>query len=369
MTRVSVFVPTLTGGGAERVMLTLAEGFADRGMDTDLVLVNARGAYVDEVPDSVNLVDLQSRRALTAIPKFSMYLLRRRPQVVLSTLPTANVLALGGKVIMAGRVRVVVRVANNYSERLAHGGFKQRVVWRILWSLLPLADALVTVSRGVQDDIRTLAPHAAHKMVTIYNPTFSARNLELAGEDPEHPWLCHNREVPVVLAAGRLTAAKDHATLIRAFAQLRSWEPARLVILGEGPERSNLRHLARELEVSDHVNMPGFVSNPFSYMARADVFVLPSRHEGFPNVLVQAMSCGTPVISTQCRSGPDEILKDGELGYLVPVGDSIGMANAIREELKCPHAAGRLIERASDFTVSASVDRYLEVMLNRRSWR
>ena len=365
MTRVSVFVPTLSGGGAERAMLTLAEGFADRGVDTDLVLVNAAGAYSGDVPESVNLVNLQSRRALTAVPKFSAYLLRRRPHVVLSTLPTANLLALGGKVLMAGQVRVVIRVANNYSERLAQGGLKQRVVWRLLWSLFPLANAVVTVSRGVEHDLRTLAPHAAHKMVTLYNPTFSARNAELAEEDPLHSWLCHDREVPVVLTAGRLTVAKDHATLIRAFAHLRSWEPARLVILGEGPERSNLRHLAQELGVSDHVDMPGFVSNPYSYMARADVFALSSRHEGFPNVLVQAMSCGTPVVSTNCRSGPAEILKDGGLGHLVPVGDWHGMANALRETLQHPHPAEDLVSQASTFSVSASVDRYLDVMLNR----
>ena len=365
MTKVAVFVPNLTGGGAERVMLTLAEGFADRGMDTDLVLINASGDYIDEVPDSVNLVDLRSRRAHTAIPGFSLYLLRRRPQVVVSTLPGANLLALGGKVVMGGFVRVVVRIENNYSERLAHGRLRQRFLWWLLRGFLPLADAIVTVSNGVQDDLATLAPHAAHKMVTIYNPTFSPRNVELADVDPDHPWLSQDHEVPVVLAAGRLMWVKDHATLLRAFAQLRTWMPARLVILGEGPESNQLQSLARALGVSDHVDMLGFVPNPFAYMARADVFALPSLYEGFPNVLVQAMSCGTSVVSTDCRSGPDEILKSGELGHLVPVGDWLEMANALREALKHPHPAEELVARASIFNLTASVGDYLDVMLNR----
>ena len=155
---------------------------------------------------------------------------------------------------------------------------------------------------------------------------------------------------------------KDQATLLRAFAGVIRSRPARLVVLGVGPEREKLLELAKSLNVSQLMDLPGFEVNPFAYMSKSKVFVLSSRYEGFPNVLVQAMACGTPVVSTDCRSGPREILEDGRWGHLVPVGDWRTMSEAILGTLDNPVPSDRLIARASDFSADASIDLYLEVL-------
>ena len=184
---------------------------------------------------------------------------------------------------------------------------------------------------------------------------------EQAAMPVEHPWF-GDTGVPVVLSVGRLAPAKDHATLLRAFARVVSSQPARLVILGEGSERGNLLRLAEQLGISEHVDLPGFQVNPFAYMARSRLLAHSSQYEGSPNVLVQAMACGTPVVSTDCDHGPREILEGGKWGRLVPVGDAEAMAEAILETLRDPIEPEVLVSRASVYSAEASVDRYMEVL-------
>ena len=342
-------------------MLNIAAGLAERGMSVDLVLVRAEGEYLSQMPDGARLIDLNSHRTATSFLKLIRYLRRERPVVLLSTLAHANVVALMAKLLIGGSLRVVARMENTFSEMFDNGAFKQRQTLRLLKRLLPAADGIVAVSRGVSDDLCALIPAASHKIMTIYNPVVWPDHAEKAAAPVEHPWFNY-KSAPVVLSAGRLTTVKDHATLLRAFAEVLRSRPARLVILGVGPERENLLETAERLKVSRHVDLPGFEINPFAYMSRSKVFVLSSRYEGFPNVLVQAMACGTPVVSTDCRSGPGEILEDGKWGRLVPVGDSHSMARAILETLDNPIPADCLISRASAYSVEASVDRYLEVL-------
>ena len=184
---------------------------------------------------------------------------------------------------------------------------------------------------------------------------------DLAAETPAHPWL-RDPKVPVCLAAGRLCPQKDYPTLIRAFATLAETRPLRLLILGDGPDRADLESLIRQLGLADRVALPGFAENPFSAMARAGVFVLSSAWEGLPGVLIQAMACGTPVVATDCPSGPREVLVDGRYGPLVPVGDPEALAQAIGETLDRPLGAELLKARASDFELAAVTRRYLEVL-------
>ena len=185
---------------------------------------------------------------------------------------------------------------------------------------------------------------------------------EQAAVDVEHAWF-GDGGAPVILAAGRLSGEKDYPTLLRAFAEVVGSRSARLVILGQGVERESLLELAERLGVSDRFDLPGFDVNPFRYMSRASVFVLSSRYEGFPNVLAQAMACGAPVVSTDCRSGPSEMLEGGRWGRLVPVGDWRAMARAIEATLDDPMPAEELKARASVYSVEASVERYLQVVL------
>ena len=362
---IALFVPSLHGGGAERVMLDIAAGLVDRGVPVHLVLVKAEGQYLDLVPDGVRLIDLNSHRAATSLFKLVRYIRRERPVALLSTLTQASVIALFAKLMLRGQLRVVTRIANTYSEEFATGSFKHRQALRFLRGLFPMADGIVVVSIGVADDLQALVPNMSHKVTTIYNPVVRPQIVDQAQTHSEHPWFSH-RTAPVILSAGRLTTVKDHATLLKAFALVFLKRRVRLVILGDGPERDTLLELAERLQLSEQVDLPGFKVNPFTYMSKARAFVLSSRYEGFPNVLVQAMACGTPVVSTDCLSGPSEILEDGKWGHLVPVGDWRAMAEAIIETLDNPIPSEQLISRASIYSADASIDRYLEVLTGSR---
>ena len=276
-------------------------------------------------------------------------------------------IALVARILLRGRLRVVTRIANTYSEELATGSFKHRVALRLLKFLFPVADRIVAVSQGVADDLSEMHPAISARVTTIYNPVFRAEMVEQAAAPVNHSWF-ETETAPVVVSVGRLATVKDHSTLLRAFAEVLRSRQARLVILGEGPERENLLELAARLSVAQYVDLPGFKLNPFAYMSKAKVFALSSRYEGFPNVLVQAMACGTPVVSTDCRSGPTEILECGRWGQLVPVGDWRAMAGAIIETLNNPVPSDHLISRAAVYSADASIDRYLEVLTGTVNW-
>ena len=343
------------------MMLSIATGLMARGVTVDLVLVSAEGEHMSEVPDGVRLIDFGSNRTASGILKFFLYLRKERPCALLTTLPQTIVVALVGKLLVGRCLRVVVRIQNTFTEVFDNGSFKQRQTLRLMKLLLPTADRIVSISQGVAADLSQVVPAASHKISTIYSPVVWPDHAEKAAASVDHPWFDVEGD-PVILSAGRLTTVKDHATLLRAFAEVVRLRPARLVILGVGPERGNLLELAESLKVSQHVDLPGFKINPFAYMARSKLFVLSSRYEGFANVLPEAMACGTPVVSTDCRSGPREILEGGKWGRLVPIGDWRTMAEAILETLDNPVPSERLIARASDFSADASIDRYLEVL-------
>ena len=242
-------------------MLGLASGLAARGVPVDLVLVRAEGEYLAELPDGVRLIDLGSSRTAASLLKLVRYLRRERPEVVLSALTPTNVVALIAKLLFRKDIRVVVREDNTFTEEFDNGSFKERGVLRVLKWLLPAADGIVTVSQGVAADLRSVAPAASHKVITIYNPVVWPDHTERAASSVDHPWF-QDQSIPVVLSVGRLVPVKEHASLLRAFAHLLEARPARLVILGEGPERRNLTEIAERLGISRHVDMPGFEPNP-----------------------------------------------------------------------------------------------------------
>ena len=362
--RVALYISSMHGGGAERVMLDVATGLTERGMSVDLVLREAKGPYLDLVPKDVRIIDLNSHRIAASFPKLLRYIWRERPIALLSSLHTSNVPALTAKLLSGGTLRVVVRQENTFTEQFKTTKFKDRQTLRVLKWLLPLADGIVAVSQGVADDLRQVVHNASHKVTTIYNPVIWPDHAEKASARIEHPWFNDERP-PVILSAGRLVPQKDHATLLKAFTEILHSRPARLVILGVGPERDNLLAMAERLGVSQHVDLLGFKLNPFAYMSKSSVFVLSSRYEGFGNVLVEAMACGTPVVSTDCRTGPREILQNGKWGPLVPVGDWRSMAKAILAILDNAIPASRLISRASNYSAEASIDRHVEVLIGK----
>ena len=372
----ALFLSGLAGGGAQRRMLLLARGFAARGYRVDVVVARAEGPYRAAISPSARLVALDSsvarlpgirtRRGLWVLATtraLAAYLARERPDVVLSTSTPANLAALAARALAHSPARVVVSVNLNLS---AATGPRQRFWGPALRGLARRAyrraDAVIAVSQGVGEDLaRVLAlPHPP--IVTIPNPLPIAEIEEKARAPLAHPWL-ESRAPPILLAVGKLKLQKDYPTLIRAFARVRARRPARLLILGEGEERPKLERLVRELGLAQDVALPGFAENPWAWMARASVFALSSAWEGFSNVVAEALACGCPVVSTDCPSGPSEMLDDGAFGTLVPVGDDRALAEALLETLEKPRDPARLRARASAFSVDTAVDRYLDVLV------
>ena len=389
---VALFARSLSGGGGvERVVVQLAGALSARGHRVDLVLARAKGRFLSELDDAVRVVDLRAppavcalptllRRPRTAlalappmihpgvaqvigaIPRLSRYLRRERPDTLLAALDYANVCAIVARELAGSFTRVIVSVHNHMSSasakpdrpHLSHIVALTRRYYRG-------ADAVVCVSKGVADDLKRQTKLPSAQVLTIYNPVVHARIATLAQALPPHPWL-EDASVPVVLGAGKLRPQKDFHTLIRAFAQLRQRRRARLIILGEGPQRDALETLIRDLNLSDDVSLPGFQPNPYAYMARAAAFVLSSAWEGFGNVLVEAMACACPVLSTDCPSGPAEILAHGRYGRLVPVGDHEALSVAMRDTLDSPGDVDAASVRAREFTVERSTDCYEKIL-------
>lgn len=327
-----LFLPSLGGGGAERVMLDLASGLVAAGLKVQLLLATSVRSGLIDIPDGLEVVHLGARRVATSLIALFFHLRRNRPRAVLSTLEHSNVAMLLVTRFLP-EIRVCVREANTLSRDLLPDSMGNRILLIFMQLLYPHADTVIAVSHGVANELKRQLAVPETKLEVISNPVITERILAGSREKFDHQWFGAG-EPPVLVAAGRLTPQKDFPTLLRAFARVRLRTPCRLIILGEGELRAELQALAVELQVVQDVEFPGFVTNPFPYMVQADVFVLSSAWEGLPNVLIQAIALGTPVVSTDCPSGPSEIVEDGRYGRLVPVADDYLMSEAILEMLK-----------------------------------
>jgi glycosyltransferase involved in cell wall biosynthesis len=359
-----MFVPTLEWGGAEHILLTLAEGFLKQGHAVDLVVVRAAGGLLPSVPAGVRLIELGTRHVISSVPALVRYLRREQPLALLSTLNRANAVAVLATRLARRQTRVVIRQACNpqYSGSFKYGSVATAMLDRaIIRCVYPLADAVIAVSSGVADDL-SQRMHAHRTAIDVVpNPVVTSELLNLAGLPLDHEWFAEAAP-PVVLGTGRLTAVKQFDVLIKAFACVRQNHDARLIILGEGDERPRLEALVRELRLDHDVSLPGFVQNPFAFMAKASVFVLSSAFEGLPGALIQALACGTNVVATDCHSGPREILQGGRFGKLVPVADVPALADAISSALRAPRIGGNATEAWLPYTVSVGDDANLQVL-------
>jgi glycosyltransferase involved in cell wall biosynthesis len=356
---VALLLPTLGGGGAERVMVDLAGAFVELGREVDVVVASRRHAAVMALPAGVGLVELGSARVATALVPLARYLRRERPRALLSTLEHVNVAALLARRVVPG-MRVVVREANTVGQAMADdGGLSRQLLWAMRRTY-PRADAAIAVSAGVADALTVSLGVPRERVALINNPVITPRLQEGASQPLDHPWFAAG-EPPVVLGVGRLALQKRFDTLLEAFAAARARVACRLVILGEGEQRGELEGLARGLGVAEDVDLKGFVDNPFAYMARAGAFVLSSAYEGLPNALIQAMALGAPAVATDCPSGPREILDGGRLGALVEVGDSAAMADAIVDVLERPRSEPPP-EWYRRYGLDTVARRYLEVL-------
>ena len=362
MTDIAFFLVNLDGGGAEKVMLSLANGFAERGLKVDLVLVKLTGEYLSLISPQVRVVNLDHPRLITSLPLLVKYLKQHRPKLLISALEDPNTLAIIAKILARVPTRIVVTVHNHLTRYSTQSKELKRKLtpWFVRW-LFPFADEIVAVSQGVADDAAKVSRLAPSKIKTIYNPIFTTDLIAKFQEPIDCDWLLNDR-IPVILGVGRLTKQKDFATLIRAIAIVKQQYPVRSILLGQGEELPYLENLVKELDLINDVAFLGFVANPYAYMSKAKILVMSSVYEGFGNVLVEGMLAGIPVVSTNCKSGPSEILADGKYGNLADVGDASSLAIAIIDTLKNPLHPDILRKRGQEFSLAAALEQYHQLL-------
>ncbi|HBB31518.1 MAG TPA: glycosyl transferase [Cyanobacteria bacterium UBA8803] len=373
-TRIAILIPKLDVGGAERVVLNLLKGMLKTALEIeiDLVLASAEGQWLNEIPSEIRVVNLKTPfgPTLKTISRVTFplahYLRTEKPDVVLSNLWYYNVFA----VIAVALARITTRLI-----LIEHGSFsplkkfpRRTMLWLLpllMRYLYPYANYIVTVSKGLAQELTADLNLKPSLIKTIYNPVIDERLYQGAQQSVTHPWF-NDREIPVILGVGRLSDIKNFPTLIRAFALVLKQQPARLVILGDGEDKPKLIALVRELGLEDNVALLGFLDNPYAYMARSHVFVLSSASEAFGNVIVESLALGTPVVSTNCPNGPDEILDNGKYGELVSVGDSEAMAQAILRVLSGNYKS---VEPGwlEQFTLASVTHQYLDIIGIRRT--
>lgn len=389
---VAFLLNDLALGGAERVMISLCNALAARGIQCEMLLSKRQGPLIGELSDAVEVTLLPTSRQwrwmpaivklartspellsyllaksppgfVRRLPALRDYLRREQPDAMFSTLTGNNLLAVWAAELAKVPTRIALRIATTLSVDYARDEtVSPQASPALLRRWYPQAHKIVCVSEGVRSDLEGFINRPLTGLETIYNPLDLERITRLSKAPVAHPWL--DGDGPAcILALGRLEPAKDYATLMRAFARVSAERPARLIVLGEGNDRSMLTALADELGLTAHVDLHGDVANPFAFLARADLYVLSSAYEGCPNALMEAMACGCRIVSTDCPSGPRELLKQGALGSLVPVGDPEALGEAMLEALDRTPATQPLMARAADYDLPRIAERYSQVLL------
>jgi glycosyltransferase involved in cell wall biosynthesis len=390
---VALFLSAFRGGGAERVCLDLARAFSTLGCRVDLVVCRREGELLSQVPREIRTVELgvsplrqviyslvrlpretarallglllrTSRRKIRTLPSLEGYLIEERPDVLLASSSIPNLLALWAVRLTGMHTRLIIKQDSSLvtNGRKGNDPFRRRLPF-FMSSWYPQAYEIIAVSNGIAHELYEVLGIPEERIRVIYNPVDLDRIASRAAEPLDDPWF-RRGEPPVILAAGRLIPQKDYPTLLYAFSRLRRNKQLRLLILGEGKERSRLEAMIRDFGLAEDVRLPGFQPNPYPYMARAAVFVLSSTSEGLANVVIEALACGIPVVSTACPHGPAEILENGKYGRLVPVGNPEALAQAIESTLtgKIDHHNGA--KRAKDFELATVAQQYLRLLFH-----
>jgi glycosyltransferase involved in cell wall biosynthesis len=357
-------IPTLGGGGAERVTVNLANELAVRGYSIDVVLAKAIGDFINDLHADVRVVNLKVERLREVFLPLSHYLRQTKPAAILACMWPLSVIALCARRFAHVNARVVVAEHTTWSRDPALRSPASRWLARTtMYRTFPWANGVVAVSQGAADDLARFSGLARKRVSVIYNPVVGApRPPTTMRLNPLDWWSGAHRRV---LAVGTLNLRKDYVTLLTAFAHLCQHADVRLLILGEGECRCALEAQSRLLGLEGILFMPGFVRNPSPYFQRADLLVLSSTCEALPTVIIEALAAGTPVVSTDCPSGPREILSDGRFGSLIPVGDATALAAAMAGSLTATHDKAALTERAQDFSIEKAADQYEKLLVGR----
>ncbi len=345
------------------MIANLCQALVKAPIDLDVLLIKAQGPYVDRLPDSANIISLRAQHSLTSVWEMARYLKRERPDALLAIKHRGILAALRARQLAMTDTPISGRIGTTVSAALANKSSQRRQRWyKAMRKHYPKLENLIAVSQGVADDVLDITSMSESRVTVVRNPTVTPDMLAAATESPHHPWLSADSTVPVIMGVGRLTAQKDFATLIAAFARVRLQREARLIILGDGRLRAEIIEQAAALGVEEHIALPGFQSNPWAWMSRAAVFALSSRWEGSPNTLTEAMALGIPVVSTDCPSGPRELLDAGRVAPLVEMGDVDALASALLLVLAEPPRSEVLTEAVSAYHQDVSAAAYLQTL-------
>jgi glycosyltransferase involved in cell wall biosynthesis len=402
---IAFIIESLRMGGVEKMIVILSGALAARGHQIDLLALSQEGSLASHLPASVKVVNipaghlavarLQCLRAdplalpallrpvllatkpshsLRYMPGIARYLAEVQPDTLFAAKPHVNIEAALAHRLAHSGARLILSERTHFSvANEGEGDSRRRGITALMRRTYSRADTIVAVSKGVANDLVSHVGISPERVVVVYNPTVTPDLSAKALQPPDHPWFEEGGNgAPIVLGVGRVGAQKDFPTLLRAFARVRGQRPARLLIIGEPRNEAKrekrvaeMMTLADQLGIAKEFSLIGFQDNPYAFMARAQCLALSSRYEGFGNVLVEALACGCPVVSTDCPSGPAEILDNGEFGALVPVGDPDALAAAILATLAAPPDRDRLIARAQVFSFETSIDNYEAVLTGR----
>ena len=359
---ITIFMPALGGGGAERIVLNLIEGLISEGIRVKLILATKYGILRDSIPNDVEVVDLGYSKTIFSLFSLAKYIRQNQPNILLSHLHIANRIAIAANIISGKQTKVFVVSHSTISSVMAEysllNGFLSKLIYKILY---PKAYKIIHVSNGSARDLEKLFKWKNGTVSVAYNPVIRDKLLPDNMIYSPHPWF-DDKKRPVILGVGRLTRLKNFTLLLNAFAMLRDILDCRLIILGDGEQRKELENQIQQLNLKDYVSMPGFVRNPMDYMNHASVFVLSSSREALPTVLIEALASGCPVVSTDCPNGPREILENGKYGKLVPPDAPERLSQAIYKTIKKPPDRGMLKRRGMDFSIKNATRKYIEIL-------
>lgn len=364
--KVMFFFYRLGGGGAARTILNIINHLDRTKFEPILVTLDFTYDYERYVRDDVTFIKLPTKRLRNSIIPLAKLLRKKRPHVLFSTVATYNVIAILAKLISFTRVPVIIR------EAALLGGTQQELkkirMYRFFYKF---ATRVVALSEGVKENLRTKYRVKEDKLTVIYNPVdlshideqATSRNL------PAQLVAILKKKEPLIVSAGRLVEEKDQKTLLKAFQLVRKAMPAQLVILGDGELKEQLKAYAAKLRIEDAVHFVGFQQNPYIFFHHADVFALSSRTEGFGHVLVEALATKTPIATTRCNPGADEVLQNGKCAKVSPVGDAHALAEAIKQLLTLQEEERKEIvengrKRANEFAASTIVEQYERLFID-----
>lgn len=356
--KVVFFQPNFRAAGVEKVNILLANEMFKLGVDVEFLVFKKEGEFLNLLNKKIKVTDLSVERALHSFIALVRYFFRHKV-IFVSSYSGLSLLSIIANAITLNRSEVYACEHSTLSKiTQVKGSFKDKVIKILLKFFYNHCSGVICVSKGVANDLVEHVGVSSKKVKVLYNPVVNNTIFESINYFPEHKWFL-DKASPVFIAVGRLDVAKNFALLINAFNKVVEEQDARLLILGEGSLRDELQTQINTLGLQEKCELVGFVDNPYKYMKHADAFVLSSDFEGFGNVIVEAMAVNTPVVSTNCPSGPSEILEDGKWGTLVPVGDVDALANAMLDVINNPPSVD-LTVRANHFTTEKAAANYLD---------